>query len=32
MDRESEWLGNCLGPTVLAGVACWLLVMVVWLG
>jgi len=26
MDREIGWLGNCLGPTMLAGVAFWLVV------
>jgi len=31
MDREIGWLGNCLGPTMLAGVAFWVVVMHVWL-
>lgn len=31
MDRETGWLGYCLGPTMLAGIACWFVVVSVWL-
>jgi len=30
MDRESGWLGNCLGPILLVGVAFWLVVLAAW--
>jgi hypothetical protein len=31
MDRESGWMGRCLGPTMLAGAACWLIFFAIWL-
>jgi len=31
MDRDNGWLGQCLGPTLLAGIACWAAVWLLWL-
>ena len=31
MDRDNDWLGLCLGPVLLAGIACWTAVLLVWL-